>query len=204
MLLVDNILDLSHADYLHRGALGSGGTMSRMRPRIEETDSSVLAEWFVTNESKGVAIMRAELRDPNALVDMWTEVKWHTGGAVMLKVGMTPTGESRDNGVVTHVIHAMTPETATSSHYFYSIWRSYKTDDAEYTRLMSEAVRFAFEEEDKPMIEAQQAAVGENDFMSMKPSLLGVDAASTRARRLYDRVLAAERSSKTLLRELAQ
>jgi hypothetical protein len=35
--------------------------------------------------------------------------------------------------------------------------------------------------------------------MSSKPSLLGIDTASVRARRLYDRVLAAEASSKGML-----
>jgi phenylpropionate dioxygenase-like ring-hydroxylating dioxygenase large terminal subunit len=201
MLLVDNILDLSHADYLHRSGLGSGGSMTRTRPRIEEGADWVLAEWLVSKENKGVAIMRAQLPDPTVLVDMWTEVKWHSGSAVMLKVGMVATGEPRDNGIVTHVIHAMTPETATSSHYFYRVWRNYRQDDEALSRGMREAVRVAFEDEDKMMIELQQAAVGNDDFMSMKPALLPIDMASTRARRMYDRLLQTERSEGPRLRD---
>lgn len=200
LLLVDNILDLSHADYLHQAELGSGGTMSRSRPHIEEGEDWVMAQWFVTNEDKGVAILRAELDDPTALVDMWTEVRWHTSGAVMLKVGITPTGESRERGVHTHVVHAMTPETATSTHYFYSVWRNYKQQSAEYSRMMQQAVRHAFENEDKPMMEAQQRVIGAGDFMKLKPGLLPIDAASTRARRLFDRAVAAE-SARDGLRE---
>jgi vanillate O-demethylase monooxygenase subunit len=192
LLLVDNILDLSHADYLHKAALGSGGTMTRTRPRIEEGEDFILAEWFAAKEGKGVAIMRAELADPNALIDMWTSVRWHTSGAVLLKVGITPTGEPRDQGIVTHVIHAMTPQTPGSSHYFYRVWRNYQSDNAEYSRMMEGAVRFAFEGEDKDMIEAQQINMGDGDFMSMKPALLAIDSASMRARRLFDRALAAE------------
>jgi phenylpropionate dioxygenase-like ring-hydroxylating dioxygenase large terminal subunit len=201
LLLVDNILDLSHADYLHRGGLGSGGTMTRSRPKIEEGADWLLAEWFVSKEDKGVAIMRAQLPDPKVLVDMWTEVRWHSGSAVMLKVGMVGTGEPRDKGIVSHVIHAMTPESATSSHYFYRVWRNYRQDDEELSRGMREAVRVAFEDEDKMMIELQQRAVGDEDFMSLKPALLPIDAASSRARRLYDKLLQAERSEGPWLRD---
>lgn len=204
MLLVDNILDLSHADYLHNAALGSRGATTRARTRFEENEESVLAEWSAPRDAGGVAILRAELPDPTALADMWTEVRWHTGGAVMLKVGMTPAGEPREHGVATYVIHAMTPETGDSSHYFYRVWRNYRSDDAEYTNAMEQAVRYGFEVEDKPMIEAQQEALGGCDFMSLRPALLGIDNASTRARRLYDRALAAEASFSHPLRETAQ
>lgn len=201
LLLVDNLLDLSHADYLHKGGLNSGGTMTKLRPRVEESANAVLAEWFVSKDDKGVAIMRTELPDPTALVDMWTEVKWHVGGAVMLKVGMVTAGESREKGVVTHVIHAMTPETAVSSHYFYRAWRNYKVGNAQFEAGMREAVRFAFEDEDKVMLEAQQAAVGSDDFMSHKPALLAIDTASSRVRRLHERLLAAERQDGVLAKE---
>lgn len=199
MLLVDNILDLSHGDYLHNADLGSRGATTRARTRYEENEDSVLAEWFTGKDPGGVAILRAELPDPTCLADMWTEVRWHTGGAVMLKTGMAPAGEPRERGVVAHVIHAMTPETAGSSHYFYSAWRNYRSEDAEYTRAMEQAVRYGFEVEDKPMIEAQQDALAGKEFMSSKPSLFGIDTASVRARRLYDRVLAAEASSQGML-----
>jgi vanillate O-demethylase monooxygenase subunit len=117
----------------------------------------------------------------------------------MLKTGIAPAGEPRERGVAAHVIHAMTPETSGSSHYFYSAWRNYRSEDAEYTQAMEQAVRYGFEVEDKPMIEAQQEALAGKEFMSSKPSLLGIDTASVKARRLYDRVLAAEASSKGML-----
>jgi vanillate O-demethylase monooxygenase subunit len=57
----------------------------------------------------------------------------------------------------------------------------------------AELRRFAFEEQDKPMLDAQQAALGEANFWDMKPVLLTVDAGPVRMRRALERMLAAER-----------
>ena len=44
----------------------------------------------------------------------------------------------------------------------------------------------AFDLEDKPMIEAAYANVGDADFWQQKPVFLGIDAGGTRARRLLE------------------
>jgi predicted TIM-barrel fold metal-dependent hydrolase len=50
----------------------------------------------------------------------------------------------------------------------------------------------AFQDEDAPMIEAQQARIGEADFWSLSPSLFSVDSGALQVRRTLDRLLQEE------------
>jgi len=59
---------------------------------------------------------------------------------------------------------------------------------AEFSRLR----RYAFEMQDKPILDAQQEALGDQDFWAMKPVLLTVDAGPVRMRRALERLLKAE------------
>lgn len=81
----------------------------------------------------------------------------------------------------------MTPERSDKTHYFYCNSRNFRTDDEDYNRLRATALRRAFELEDKPMIEAQQRSIGNEDLLKLRPALLPVDVGSVRARRLYNK-----------------
>lgn len=189
-LLEDNILDLSHADYLHPDTLG-GGSITRSRAKVEERGNTVFVRWFTSGEP-AIPIFRPEMPDPMMPTDMWTEVVWHPNGVMILRVGATPLGRAPEQGIDTWNAHIMTPETLTTSHYFYCNSRNYKTGDAAYNAAMAAGLRTAFEQEDKPMIEAQQRALGDADLFDLKPALLAIDNGSTRARRIYQRLVADE------------
>lgn len=75
---------------------------------------------------------------------------------------------------------------------WYAAWWG---DDADYHQLMAAGLRHAFTTEDKPMIEAQQRWLGDADLFDRTPVLLASDTASTRARRVYARLLAAEQAA---------
>ena len=51
---------------------------------------------------------------------------------------------------------------------------------------------FAVSEQYKPIIEAQQQRIGDADLLDLKPALLSIDNGSTRARRIFRKLLAAE------------
>jgi phenylpropionate dioxygenase-like ring-hydroxylating dioxygenase large terminal subunit len=107
-LLVDNILDASHADYLHADQLG-GGWMTRSLLRHEDRPHGVFAEWLGRNE-KAMPIFRPELPDPEMLTDSWLQVMWYPSGAMLLSTGATAPGAPWEGGIVTHAAHIMTPE----------------------------------------------------------------------------------------------
>ena len=189
-LLEDNILDLSHADYLHPNTLG-GGSMTRSKPRVEARGDTVFVEWIVSNE-RAFPMFAAEMPDPNAPVDAWTSVLWHPNGLMILEAGATPAGTPREAGINSWNAHIMTPETEWTTHYFYCNCRNFKTDNSAFNEAVAKALRAAFETEDKPMIEAQQRRIGPHDLFDMKPALLSIDAASALARRTFSRLIKAE------------
>jgi phenylpropionate dioxygenase-like ring-hydroxylating dioxygenase large terminal subunit len=190
-LIIDNILDLTHADYLHASNLG-GGAMTRAKPTIEvRPDSTLFVEWLVNGDVIPPFFV-SELPHPDKPVDIWNSVLWHPNGAMKLRFGATTTGRPREEGIDTLAAHIATPETAHSTHYFYFNTRSFRLDDAEYTAQYAQAMRYAFSVEDKPMLEGQQRRLGDADLLDCKPVLLPTDAASTRARRVYAKLLKAE------------
>jgi phenylpropionate dioxygenase-like ring-hydroxylating dioxygenase large terminal subunit len=193
LLLTDNILDLSHADYLHPETLG-GGAMTRARARVEDRKGSVHVTWDSFNETP-IPIFRPLMPTPDTRVDMWTEVEWFPNGVMILHTGATPAGKSREDGIDTWNAHIMTPENDARTHYFYCNSRNYMMDDADFNTLSARGLRAAFEHEDKPMIEAQQRRVGSVDLLEQHPSLLPIDAASVRVRRLLSQMIKAEASA---------
>jgi len=191
LLLVDNILDLTHADYLHPESLG-GGSISRSKAQIEaRPDNCLHVQWIADNEAP-LPIMRRQFPEADSHVDMWTEVFWHPCGAMQLRVGGHRTGRPKSEAIIATSAHVMTPETATSTHYFYANTRNFDVESVEATRAIAAALRFAFEQQDKPMIEAQQRRIGDADLLALQPALQGSDSASVRARRILENMIAAE------------
>jgi vanillate O-demethylase monooxygenase subunit len=59
--------------------------------------------------------------------------------------------------------------------------------------MLCELITAAFRDEDKPMLEKQQANMGTADLWVLKPMLLSIDAAAARARRILERLIDAPR-----------
>jgi hypothetical protein len=57
------------------------------------------------------------------------------------------------------------------------------------------AINRPFADEDLPMLEAQQGMMGDASFWDLKPVLLVGDAGAIRARRVLDRMIAAEQTA---------
>lgn len=126
-----------------------------------------------------------------ARADIWTEVLWSAPAVMVLRTGAVPTGTPRPSEDLDGALHSMTPETATTSHYFYCI--AHKLDlEPGFTAFLKATVEQAFVNEDKPMLEAQQAQMGDRDFWSMAPTLMSVDNPAVRARRRLKQSIAAE------------
>jgi vanillate O-demethylase monooxygenase subunit len=113
---------------------------------------------------------------------------------MVLTFGMTDVGAPRHSGLETVNAHFMTPETEFSTHYFWASSRTFRTDEEGLNQQMFEGITAAFSQEDKPMIEAQQAMMGTSDLWSLKPALLAGDAAPVQARRVLTQLLEQERS----------
>lgn len=187
-LLTDNIMDLSHADYLHADSLG--GVITDASERVFERDGALVAEW--TNPGcQAPGMFQGRYPSPQP-IDYWIEVAWRAPAVMVLGTTVVPQGRPRGWSDHIYALHNMTPETATSTHYFMCATRREQTEDAGFSAMLKGALEHAFLGEDKPMVEAQQALMGDNDFSSLGPILLRIDTASVRVRRELERRIAAE------------
>lgn len=113
----------------------------------------------------------------------------------MLDSGIVPSGVEPQPHDSTLMLHSMTPESASATHYFYCFTRGYRVDDVELTKAIKALLEAAFVEEDKPMIEAQQCMMGTSDLWALRPALLAIDNAAVRARRQLEKLIACERNA---------
>lgn len=187
-LIVDNIMDLSHADFLHPGSLG--GIMVKSQARSREEGDRVVAEWISENCSPPPAFVA--MVAPATRADIWTEVTWQAPALMVLGTAGKPTGVPRTRDDESYTLHNMVPETETSTHYFMCSTRRFLVDDAQFSAYLTGALQYAFAEEDKPMLEKQQARMGTSDLWELGPVLLSVDAAAVRVRRKLEALIAAE------------
>ncbi|WDF72530.1 aromatic ring-hydroxylating dioxygenase subunit alpha [Novosphingobium sp. KACC 22771] len=188
-LLSDNIMDLSHVDYLHANTLG-GGSISRSTAAVSEAEHSVTIAWQVDSDTVPPAFA-GEMPDPSAPARQRTQVVWTAPATMALTIEIE---RPDDSPVEAKAFHIMTPETATTTHYFYANCRSFRRDDAEYNAIMTRIVTHVFTDEDKPMVEAQQRAMGESDLMDLKPLVLSPDLGAIRARRKLAAMIRAEQA----------
>jgi len=130
---------------------------------------------------------------PDEPIDRWQIIDFTPPAFVRLDVGGARTGTGaqqgdRSQGITMHNLNAITPETDTTTHYFWAQAHNFGLEDPSLTELLYRQVHTAFSE-DLGIIEAQQnnlTAFGENlplavDFMQ--------DTGGIQARRIIDRIL---------------
>jgi vanillate O-demethylase monooxygenase subunit len=88
-----------------------------------------------------------------------------------------------------------TPETDTTSHYFYDNSRDYLVDSAETDARIRGLLSRVFGEQDRPMIEAQQRMIGNVDLMSLRPAVLPTDKATVLMRRRLAQLIGREQAA---------
>jgi vanillate O-demethylase monooxygenase subunit len=125
-------------------------------------------------------------------VDHWLNMRWDPPAHMMLDVGITYPGEDRSKGIWTLNMDIITPETQTTSHYFWSVSRAYALGDAHVSQQWEAAIDGAFGGQDKPMLEAVQRMMGDASFDSLRPLLIKPDVGAVRCRRVIQKLLAAE------------
>jgi vanillate O-demethylase monooxygenase subunit len=111
-------------------------------------------------------------------------------------VGVSPvaagaTIEKHDQGVRGFVIDAITPESDTSSHYFWGMTRNFDIHDVGFTARFKKQQGGVFQE-DVAVLEAQQCSIAANPHL--KPKAFSIDSGGVRARHVIDRMIKAQDS----------
>ncbi len=189
-LITDNILDLSHADYLHPETLG--GMMTNSDFKCWEDGDDIVLSWEAKDGSVPLAF-KHDIPPPNA-GDYWIQVRWSAPALMVLSnYGVIHGQEVRPEDIGS-TLHNMVPETETTTHYFYcaAVSDPVKSENPKFMEMLKTSIYQAFAEEDKPMLEKQQLSIGSNEFWSLKPRLLPIDEGAVKVRRRLEALIKAE------------
>lgn len=192
-LYTDNLLDLSHAQYIHASSIGSDAIASSPVELIQD-NVTIHVNRFCPDAPPAPRYDRL-LGANGRHVDHWIDMRWDAPAVMLLNVGATFAGRPRTEGVNIKATHIVTPETAVTTHYFYANSRDFEIDNADLTQEGAAVQRYAFNEEDKPVLEAQQKAMRTPDLQSLGPVLLACDAGAARVRRVLGQMIERERLS---------
>ena len=196
-LLNDNLLDLSHETFVHTHTIGNGAVADSPLTVSQDGTNVVRAHRDMLNcEPPPFYVKAAGFTDR---IDRWHTTIFTPPAFNIIENGSMPAGsnkeEARRNGLTRErrVLNLITPETETSSHYFWAIARCYDLEDSQLTEYIRVEVARTFDE-DKIMLEAQQKRMRGAHFDQF-PVTLRADAGAVQARRMMARLLAEEQAA---------
>ncbi len=190
-LIVDNVMDLSHVDHVHGPLLNTAGKLSPQKPPVSEDESSVFVRWE-WQQHPPMGLLAPLLPAPGDPAEHFLQVRWSAPSNMALVVGAVQGSRDYERGLISWDFHLLTPETETSSHYFFASARNFMVDDAAFNQAKLESMIHTFMTEDEPLIAAVQQEMGTSDFWSLKPALLSCDPAPVKARRRLQQLIDAE------------
>ena len=193
-LIVDNLLDLSHTCYLHDGILGNSETVESDIEVELDHDDVVISRYASSVSAPG--LFAAQWPTAPARVDKFTRMRWMAPSTMRLLTGICNPGAEWESGTGYHAIHMLTPETDRTTHYFFTAVRfNVKTTDDALNRQIQDKIstmrRFAFEEQDAPVIEAQQEII-DAATAPVDPVILAIDVGPVRYKRILQKMIEAD------------
>jgi vanillate O-demethylase monooxygenase subunit len=192
-LQVDNIMDLTHADFLHATLLG-GGINTRAKADVEQLGDAVAITWTAENDM--LAPLHAQaLGSPDGRGDLYNRVLWEAPGNMVQRIMLALPGQMKTAPMDSMTCHVMTPESDTSCHYFFCHTSDAVNADPSIAPMVLGSLMHAFGNEDKPMLEAQSERIGGLDFWSLRPALLPSDKGAVLVRRTLDRLAEREKAT---------
>jgi vanillate O-demethylase monooxygenase subunit len=188
-ILIDNLFDLSHIDFLH-GKSAPPNNFARYPVKLTEYKGVFRAVRECESPYEGYASFLFGPGDGTINFELPTD--YH--GSALIVSGtiyerLPGQGDVSGGGAMRNV-HMLTPETLHSTHYFGGFSRNFRKGDDEFTRIYSEfdhAVRM----EDSVGLSAVEANL--DRFASVKAELsVRADAGAIRVRRLLSEQIKAE------------
>jgi phenylpropionate dioxygenase-like ring-hydroxylating dioxygenase large terminal subunit len=151
-------------------------------------DRVVLSRWMGNIEAP--PFWRQALKK-DGKVDRWQICHFVEPCSVLIDVGVSPveagdTLASHESGVRGFVIDSMTPETETSSHYFWGMARNFDILDAGVTARVKAGQAGIFAE-DIEILERQQVSIAANPDMALR--VLSIDSGGAHSRRVIERLI---------------
>lgn len=192
-LMFDNLMDLSHADFLHKGLISEGyGEKTKATMTTTDEGDTVRVNWVLRDALPSPTFAKVLAFGP--LTDHYRETHFAPPGILTVDLAAVNAGLPRHEGVRLIVTHCVTPETQKTLHEFTLRSRNFSLADAATDRHFLEQQRAIILDEDGWMLSAIQSRMGDASFASLNPVLFNVDSGAIKVRRVMERLIAAERA----------
>jgi phenylpropionate dioxygenase-like ring-hydroxylating dioxygenase large terminal subunit len=194
-LVLDNLMDLTHETFVHGSSIGQAALAEVPFVATHGDRTATVTRWMENIDAP--PFWAGQIRHAKGYdgpVDRWQVIHFEAPCTIAIDVGVAPAGSGarqgdRSQGVNGYVLNTITPETATTCHYFWAFARNYALGEQRLTHELREGVARIFRE-DELILEAQQQAIAERPGYSFYN--LNIDAGSMWARKLIDQMVAAE------------
>jgi phenylpropionate dioxygenase-like ring-hydroxylating dioxygenase large terminal subunit len=190
-LMVDNLMDLGHFNFLHGGMAKLDAGFENVVREVRQEGNTVFNNLLFPG-CKPTMLFQSGLKDKDIIVDQFNDIRWDPVGLMRNQVGVTPTGMGREHSVNQFGTHIVIPENIDSCHYFFANSRNYSQDDESVDALFRQWQQRALNEEDKPMIEKIHALQPYIQANGLKPVMLSSDGAAVRVQRIVEGMLQKE------------
>ncbi len=180
--LHENLLDLTHFPFLHGDAIGSAAHAEAQADVRVEGDMLYSTVMHTDAPVPGSIVAAAGLRRPIDRLVM-SEVP---GPAI--SVGRTRNTDSSDPPKVfhRHIIHCMTPETKTTTHYFWVMARDVGLDDEQIDDDLTAMGNKAFDE-DRVALERIERLIERDHRPGFRDMMIATDSGGVQILRLLAR-----------------
>lgn len=189
-LVTDNLMDLSHVEFLHP-FIGPEGSSAGIQYRAEADGDRISALHRMAGQPN-TQLFELLIGEDVKLIDGYANTHWEAPANMCIETKAVSLDQQEQRVAVMPQVHLLTPETERSTHYFWGISRDVQPDNEQLDAMLYAGISKAFEYEDEPMIKAVQERMRDKGLFEMSPALLPMDEASVRARRILERKIKEE------------
>ena len=160
--MVDNLLDLTHLAFVHETTIGNLALAEHAQVKVARARGRRDRHPLDMDQAPPPTFKKVGGFIGN--VDRWQIINFAPPSFLRLDVGATPTGTGapegkRVGGINMRNLNAITPETETTSHYFWGQAHDFDVKNRETTDKIFEQIQTAFLE-DVEIFSAQQRRSG--------------------------------------------
>jgi len=191
-LVIDNLMDLSHVEFMHPVlAIPGSSAFTNYSAQVE---SNTVFSTYELPDSPLSPLISMTWPDAPERIAMLARIRWNAPATLVLDQRVTTAGGDYEAADVIKMptTHFLAPADATSTHYFWTAGRNVFLNNPDFDRAQSAGIAQAFKNEDEAMVAAVQARMALLGPETLKPLLLKTDVGSVQARRILARLIEAE------------
>lgn len=191
LLMCDNLLDPTHVAWVHEGSFAQDATKDAPLKITRTDDGVIVHRWMMDVEP---APFYKKVVEFDGHCDRLQHYEVRYPSHALIRAVFTPAGTGgvdgplHENTFVMDSYNFMTPTSDSQTRYYWFQLRNIHPDDEELSKMMSEDVRHAFEE-DRAVLNAVQIGMQTKQSPHID---LGIDGGQLRFRRKLEAMIAEE------------